>query len=223
MFAMAERSALVFGSSGAIGSAVVDEFSSNDFKVVEAPRSLVDIERPDGLDAIAELPELSAVVWSQGISGSDSVGTFDDDIFMQMFNANCRFVALTLRELLQHGRIVRGAKLCVISSIWQDRSRRDRFSYSVTKAAIGGLVRSAAVDLAEQNILINAVLPGTVDTPMTRRPGSSAQDFPAWTPHDRLLTSEEIAKTAVSLCSDANSGITGQSIPVDLGSMTSFI
>ena len=218
-----ETTALVFGSSGAIGAAVVDEFATHEFEVIEAPRSTVDISAAHGLDAIAKFPMLNAVVWAQGISGNDSVATFDDEQFSKMFDANCRFVAVTLQELLQHQRIARGAKLCVVSSIWQDRSRRNRFSYTVTKAAVGGLVRSAAIDLAEQGILINAVLPGTLDTPMTKRPGSSANDFPAWTPHDRLVTTEDVAKAIVALCSKSNTGITGQSIPIDLGATSSMI
>ncbi len=220
---MSDKTALVFGSTGAIGAAIVDEFGAKGFKALSAPRSLVDIDRDDGLAAIREFPQLDAVAWAQGITGADTIENFDDDFFMSMFNANCRFVAKTLQELLKHERLNNGSRLCVVSTIWQDMSRRERFSYSVTKAAVGGLVRSASIDLAERGILVNAVLPGSVDSPMGRRPGSSAQDFPAWTPHGHRLSVEDIARTVVSLCDESNTAVSGQSIPIDLAATVAMI
>ena len=66
-------------------------------------------------------------------------------------------------------RLAGGARLCVISSIWQTSARPNKLSYMVSKAALQGLVLSAATDLAERGILVNAVLPGALDTPMTRQ------------------------------------------------------
>jgi len=107
----------------------------------------------------------------------------------------------------------------VLSSIWQTLARANKFSYTVSKAAIGGLVRAASVDLAPRGILINAVLPSVIDTPMTRSMLSPEQvDFVAsQTGFGRLATADDVAAQVAWLATDANTGTTGQSIGVDLG------
>jgi NAD(P)-dependent dehydrogenase (short-subunit alcohol dehydrogenase family) len=106
----------------------------------------------------------------------------------------------------------------VISSIWQQLARPDKFSYTVTKAAVGGLVRAAAMDLAPRGIRVNAVLPGVVDTPMTRSMLTDDQLRAVGdaTGHGRLISAAEVADAVASLLSPA-SGVTGQSLLVDLG------
>ena len=133
--------------------------------------------------------------------------------------ANCVFVAATLAGLLEMNLIRDGARLCVISSIWQTIARDRKFSYTVSKAAIAGLVHSAAADLAAKGMLINAVLPSVTDTTMTRSMLSADQieRFASETGFERLTTLDDVANTVVFLCSQRNTGITGQSIAVDLG------
>jgi Dehydrogenases with different specificities (related to short-chain alcohol dehydrogenases) len=56
----------------------------------------------------------------------------------------------------------------VISSIWQNIARQNKLSYCVTKAALQGLIQSLMIDLGSAGHLVNAVLPGVLDTQMTR-------------------------------------------------------
>ena len=115
------------------------------------------------------LPEFDAVVWAQGSNLNDSVDNFSERDFDVIMNANVRFIASTLSTLLNQNKVVSGAKICIVSSIWQDAIRPNKLSYAVSKAALNGLVKSVALDLADRKILVNAVLPGVIDTPMTRR------------------------------------------------------
>ena len=67
-----------------------------------------------------------------------------------MFDTNVGLIARTLAELLARGVVADGARLVVLSSIWQAIARSNKFSYTVSKAALGGLVRAAAADLAAE-------------------------------------------------------------------------
>ena len=89
----------------------------------------------------------------------------------------------------------------------------------MTKAALGGLVRAASADLASRQILINAVLPGVIDTPMTRSvlTAEQVQGIAEATGFGRLATAVDVAEAVTFLCSNKNRAITGQSLTVDLG------
>jgi 3-oxoacyl-[acyl-carrier protein] reductase len=121
--------------------------------------------------------------------------------------------------LLASDRLAQGARLCVISSVWQNVARPNKLSYMVSKAALQGLVQSAATDLADRGILVNAVLPGALDTPMTRQNLTSEQigRIVGMTNFDRLPALGDVAALVGFLCSAANTSITGQFVAVDLG------
>jgi NAD(P)-dependent dehydrogenase (short-subunit alcohol dehydrogenase family) len=165
------------------------------------------------------LPELHAVVWAQGLNASDSITSFDPATFQSLWQSNVLFIAASLSSLLSAGKLVEGSRLCVISSIWQLESRLGKLSYTVSKAALQGLVKSCAIDLGSRGILINAVLPGAVDTPMTRNQLSSEQiaAIISQTALGRLADPEDIATATSFLVSPSNRFITGQFLTVDGG------
>lgn len=222
---------LLFGASGAIGSAICSQFGAQGWDVIGVSRSagrpcnsgktiIADpLDRNHNPSAFDEAAPYSAVVWAQGANANDSVYTVDASKNLDLYQANCLYVVTTLRTLLERKLLGAGARLCIISSIWQSLARQNKLSYCMTKAALQGLVMSAAADLGKDGYLINAVLPGALDTPMTRQNLSAEQleHLQSATLFDRLPTLEEVASLAYFLCSDSNSGITGQSIAVDLG------
>ena len=161
-----------------------------------------------------------AVCWAQGANCQDSVQDFDAAAGADLYEANCLYVARSLNELLA-GNLLSpaGARLCVVSSIWQERARQTKLSYTMTKAALGGLVRSASVDLAADGHLINAVLPGVLDTPMTHAALAPEQvrRVAEATLFNALPTPAGVARLVGFLCSDQNTVVTGQSITADLG------
>lgn len=228
---MAVGRALVFGATGQIGAAVARTFAANGLAVVGASRGGEDGEGFEGLAYDPEDPataaaldglagrRFDAVVWAQGANRNDSLLDFDPDAYLDMFKANSLYVARSMAELLRLDLLARPARLCVISSIWQLAARQTKLSYTVSKAALQGLVLSAANDLAPQGHLVNAVLPGVLDTPMTRAALSEAQieGVAASTGFGRLPALQDVAELAWFLCSPANTSITGQFIAVDLG------
>jgi len=223
---------LLFGASGAVGQAVADVADAGGWSVTSVSRS----PRPaaagrswicydpagDGFpsaDFAAHGP-FDAVCWAQGANRQDSVQDFDAAASAELYEANCLYVARSLNELLTANLLSpTGARLCVVSSIWQERARQTKLSFTMTKAALGGLVRSASVDLAADGHLINAVLPGVLDTPMTHAAMAPEQvrRVAQATLFNAIPTPEGIARLVGFLCSDQNTVVTGQSITADLG------
>nr|WP_167075153.1 SDR family oxidoreductase [Sphingomonas vulcanisoli] len=217
---------LVFGASGQIGAACAAVLENAAEPVLRISRSggegctSYDPFGPNSrpLNAIVSAP-LKTVVWAQGANANDSLEDFDADRSLELYKANCHYIAVTLHELLAADLIADGARLCIVSSVWQTVGRRNKLSYMMSKAAVQGLVLSASLDLAERDIMVNAVLPGALDTPMTHKNLSSAQiaQVKGSTPFNRLPRVEDVAATVAFLCSPANTSITGQFVAVDLG------
>ena len=91
-------------------------------------------------------------------------------------------------------------------------------SYAASKHAIIGMTKSAALDYAKQNIRVNAVLPGNIDTPMMGRfTGGDIEKAIDLEPVGRLGKPEEIAEAVLWMASDLGGFVTGSSIVVDGG------
>ena len=215
--------ALVFGGGGQIGAACAEALRKDGFDVIATGRAAAEgIEPYDPLTDKLALPgegTFDAIVWAQGANLNDSVLDFDSDRHRAIYDANVLFVLESLHALLASERLASGARLCAISSVWQNVARPNKLSYMVSKAALQGLVLSAATDLADRGILVNAVLPGAIDTPMTRANLSGEQigRIAAMTKFNRLASLGDVAALVAFLCSAANTSVTGQFVAVDLG------
>lgn len=219
---------LVFGASGAIGGAIADEGRARGWDVLGVGRGdagpnrwrRYDPLRDDASEALAGETPFDGICWAQGANLSDSVQRFDMEAHTELYRANCLSVLAAMTALHAAGLLAPGgARLTVVSSIWQELARADKLSYTVTKAAVGGLVRAAAVDLGGEGHLVNAVLPGVLDTPMTTAnlSGEQIAGIARKTPHGRLPDLTTVADLACFLCSAQNRSVSGQSIAVDLG------
>jgi 3-oxoacyl-[acyl-carrier protein] reductase len=171
------------------------------------------------LDQLRAHGPFDAVCWAQGKNCNDSIYTFDVEQHREVYEANVVYILASLNALLKAGALKMPARLCVISSIWQEISRQNKLSYGVSKAALKGLVLSLANDLGADGHLINAVLPGALDTPMTRKNLSDAQmqAITSATQCGRLANLKDVANAVHYLCSAENTGVTGQFIKIDLG------
>ena len=223
---------LVFGASGSIGQAVCAAAAAQDWRVTGVARTITCAEiagvQMISLDPLyADFqPELlrtdkpyTAICWAQGANSNDSVYDVSTEDHLQIYTANVVYILVTMKALLTSGLLMPATKMCIISSIWQNITRPSKLSYCISKAALQGLVLSASVDLAADGHLINAVLPGALDTPMTRRNLTPAQTaaLASATAFGRLPTLADVASLVCYLCSKDNTGITGQFIAADLG------
>ena len=141
------------------------------------------------------------------------------------FALNVRSMFITCKamvpKMIAHGG---GVILNMASVLGADKAAPNRLAYAASKAAVAGFTRALAIDHVKQNIRVNCVCPGTVDTPSLgdrikafADPAQARKDFIARQPMGRLATAEEIAETFVYLVSDESSFMTGQAIYVDGG------
>ena len=119
-----------------------------------------------------------------------------------------------------------GGSVINISSVAGPWAVKDRGVYSVTKAAVIGLTKSLAIDFIGQRIRVNAICPGTVETPswhdrvnQAADPKQALKDFIARQPMGRVGQPQEIAALAAYLAADESAYMTGQAIAID-GGMT---
>ena len=228
------RVTLVFGASGSIGRAICNRLQQQGCRVIGSGRS----ERPSELSFLpwvqwtqdsqafaTQLDEnlagskIDSVIWAQGINFNDQAEDFDLPRHLEMYEANVTFILITLQLLLNKSLLSKSAKLCVISSIWQNIARQNKLSYCITKSALQGLIQSLSIDLGKNGILINAVLPGALDTEMTRKNLSTTQIqyLENATPLKSLPDLSDVTGLVDYLCSASNTGITGQFIAADRG------
>jgi len=227
---MAIKKVLIFGGLGAIGREISDIFKSNNWVSIVVSRDVASdkgiqwnpcnpIVSIETLGRLKSEGPFDAVVWSQGMNLNDSIYEFKMDSHMEMYQVNVVYILNSLKQLLTNDLLAQASKLCIVSSIWQNISRQNKLSYSVTKSALQGLVLSACNDLGRDGHLINAVLPGALDTPMTRANLEEGQikAIESSTQFNNLAKLTDVANTVFFLCSDSNTGVTGNFVTVDQG------
>ena len=140
------------------------------------------------------------------------------DNFDTIIDVNVKFILVTLNKLLINNKINDGAKLVIVSSIWEELTRENKLSYSISKAALSGRVKNIAYDLSKNNILINNILPGVIDNDMSKKTlnVNEFEYIKNYMQFNRLITLDDVYKT-IKFLSIENTGITGQSIKIDLG------
>ena len=220
------KNILIFGANGSIGNYIFTQFSNEkeEYKVVgttsnnEKTSENIIYVANNSLEKLLDIQNIDIVIWAQGHNFNDNIDSFNKNNFEQMINGNISFILNTLNFLLKNNKIMQDAKMVIISSIWENFSRENKLSYSITKAALSGLVKNVAFDLSKQNILINNVLPGVIDNEMSQKTLSEKEfDYVKnYMNFGRLITFDDVHKTIKFLVVE-NTGITGQSITVDLG------
>ena len=171
---------------------------------------------------IKEFGRLDAAFNNAGIqSPVTDTAELESAEFDRVIAINLRSVWLCMKyELLEMRKQGRGA-IVNNSSLGGLVGLPGRAAYHAAKHGVLGLTKSAALEYGVRGIHINAVCPGTIDTPMVQAmfdSGNLTREFVAQTqPIGRLGRAEEVADTVLWLCSPAASFLIGQSIAVDGG------
>jgi NAD(P)-dependent dehydrogenase (short-subunit alcohol dehydrogenase family) len=213
---------LIFGSTGTLGGAILDKYRAEKWDVTCAVRKVVndcDIQLPLTSSLLGS-KKFDAVVFAQGANVNGSAMQTGTKELNELFEANVTVIAESVSTLMGANAINEGGRVVILSSLWEQFTRQEKFAYSVTKAAVGGLVRSLAVDLGRQKkILVNGILPGIVNSPMVARTLTPEQiaNVLSQTPVGELATPVDVANSVYMFASALNTGISGQSIFVDRG------
>jgi 3-oxoacyl-[acyl-carrier protein] reductase len=216
--------ALIFGALGSIGNYIFQQFTNDKIETIGTTSNLDKVSEQiifvdkDNLDNLLNIDNLDIVIWAHGHNFNDNISNFDETKFTTMIDANVTFILLTLNLLIKHNKINDNAKMVIVSSIWEEFTRENKLSYSISKAALSGVVKNIAFDLSSKNILVNNILPGVIDNEMSQKTllPEQFEYIKTYMNFGRLISLDDVYKTIKFFTID-NTGITGQSIKVDLG------
>lgn len=246
--------AIVTGAGSGIGAATAKKLASNNYKVIigdldlkSASNIAQEIEQDGGsavaleldvanmtsidnfIDAIlSKEKQIDVLVNNAGIGIAGTVETTSPQEWDKMFSVNVKGIYGMSRKVLPLMKKTHTGRIINVASVAGVVGLKDRAGYSATKGAIIALTRAMQADVIEDNIRINAVAPGTIETPWVYRitadkpnPEQTRQIMKARQPINRMGTPQEVADAIVFLASTNSSFVWGSILTVD-GGLSAF-
>ena len=244
------RVSVVTGAAAGIGLAAVERFAADGDQVVALDRDeqaldalaarvpgvvvhAVDVSDPDDVQRVGDelartYESIDVLVCAAGIQRYGTVEETDNRLFHEVIAVNLGGVFSCCRTMMpmlrQHG----GGAVVVVSSIQAYASQTGVAAYTATKGGLVALVRAMAVDHAADGVRVNAVCPGSVDTPMLRWAAGEFSSAEAtvddvleqWGrnhPLGRVARASEVADAIAYLAGPTASFVTGTDLVVDGG------
>ena len=183
---MSEHTALVTGAAGGIGRATVSLFSEKGWRVIGVDRAdfgenfplnglfiRSDISRPEDMQAIFEkahafTESLEALVNNAALQVAKPLVETTVEEWDAVMASNLRSVFLGVKLAYPLLRAGSGAAVVNVSSVHAIQTSANIAAYAASKGGLLALTRAMAIEFAPDNIRVNAILPGAVDTPMLR-------------------------------------------------------
>lgn len=166
----------------------------------------------------------NVLVHSAGIMPDGTIDQTTEQQWDRVFAVNVKGAYLTSRLVVPMMQRSGGGSIILMASITGVNGFPGLAAYSATKGALISLARAMAIDHAAEGIRVNAVSPGTIDSPMLHEfvaaqadPERTRRAFDAVQPRGRVGTIEEVVNVVVFLASDLASYVSGSNVKVDGG------
>jgi NAD(P)-dependent dehydrogenase (short-subunit alcohol dehydrogenase family) len=232
--------AVVTGGASGIGAATAALLVERGARVAvldrvtdDLPSSVLgvecDVSDDDSVQAavqavVAHLSGIDVVISNAGIGAAGDVAANDDDEWHRVLDVNVVGMARLARACLPYLRESRSPAIVNTCSIAALVGLPNRALYSASKGAVLSLTLAMAADHVREGIRVNAVAPGTADTPWVGRlleaaedPDATATALRARQPMGRLVTADEVAHAIAYLASPLSGSTTGTVLTVDGG------
>jgi 3-oxoacyl-[acyl-carrier protein] reductase len=241
MFDLTGKGALVTGASGGIGGAIARALHAQGAAVVlsgtrveplealaaelgerahVAPCNLSDAEAVEALPkaAAAALGQVDILVNNAGITRDQLFMRMSDDDWSKVIEVNLTSVMRLSRGVLRGMMKARWGRIVNVSSIVGVTGNPGQANYAASKAAVIGMSKSIAAEVASRGITVNCVAPGFIATAMTDAlTDDQKAKISGSIPAGRMGTADEIAAAAVYLASPEAAYVTGQTLHVNGG------
>ena len=208
-----------------LGDELTAAFSAEEDRVERIPQDLSAVDAGEAVvaAAISRFGRLNVLFNNAGITVRAALEETSDTIWEQVIASNLQSVFVLCRSAVPHlkregGAIVNNASINAI------RGNTGLAAYSASKGGVVALTRALATELAPYRIRVNAICPGTIDSPMTDEYLASADEpsllleaLKAKHPLGRLASVDDVAHAAVFLSTNDAAFITGVALPVDGG------
>lgn len=241
------KTILITGAGGGIGRACINHFSEHGWRVIGVDRNdfgdefpasgrfiKADISQPDSVEQIFQQakdfhPTLDALVNNAAVQVAKPLVETTVDEWDAVMASNLRSAFLFVKLAHPLMKAAGGGAIVNVSSVHAVQTSTNIAAYAASKGGLLALTRALAIEFAPDNIRVNAILPGAVDTPMLRAGlgrghlgGSDVQErldnLARKTVNGRVGTPAEIANAIYFLAdSEQSSFMTGQAMIVDGG------
>lgn len=219
--------ALVTGSSSGIGEAIARRLLQDGWEVVGFDRVRAALDAPGFASVNVDLADASALsaaaaaqrnvtalVHAAGYMRVAPLGELDAEEGAGMWRVHVQAAAMLANAIAP--RLAAGGRIVLIGSRTASGAA-ERSQYAATKAALVGMARSWAIELAPRGITVNVIAPAATDTPMLQDRARGAVP-PRTPPIGRFVRPEEVAALAAFVLSEDAAAITGQQLVICGGS-----